>query len=165
MTVLWPQQHIVAVHARRDIGLACARIFTTLMPLNRATHLARPSLSAGRPHANLGCVARLIRKATNAFGPDSQSPLRYLVSKSNMGDTIMFLATTVSIRSSRGNGMYAHVTQFTRFVPGQHYSICSDITRTCCGATENNKLVAVQLMHTYMHHAMRTNQTRMLDNN
>lgn len=99
------------------------------------------------------------------FDPDSRSPLRYLVFKSNMGDAIEFLATTVGIRSSTGNGMYAHVTQFTRFVPRQHYSICSDTQRTYCGAKENNKLVAVQLMHTYMHHAMRTNRTRMPDNN
>ena len=102
MTVLCPQQlYIVAIHARRDIGLACARIFTTLVPLDMESH--------------------------QRFDPDSHSPLRYLVSKSNMGDAIMFLATTVGMRSSTGNGMYAHVTQFTRLAPSQHYSICSDI--------------------------------------
>ena len=82
MTVLWPQQmYIVAVHARRDIGLACARIFTTLVSLDTESH--------------------------QRFDPDSQSPLRYLVSKSNMGDAIMFLATTVGIRLSTGNAMHA----------------------------------------------------------
>ena len=69
----------------------------------------------------------------------------------------------VGMRPSIGNEIYAHAAQFARLCPRQHYQICSDIQGTCCGAKENNKLVAVQLMHTYMHH-MRTNRTTMSDN-